>query len=95
MFKLIYKWTDKIKEKVASLSDKMSEKGQGMVEYAMILAAVAIIAVAVLWNGDNSLSATIKQAFINASGQINQANTQSGAGLSSGSSGSSGGSGGN
>ena len=76
MFKLIYKWTDKIKEKVASLSDKMSEKGQGMVEYAVILAAVAIIAYVVLWTGDNSLSAKIKAAFTNAGARIEDSNTK-------------------
>ncbi len=74
MFKLIYKWTDKIKEKVGTLSDKLSEKGQGMVEYAMILAAVAVIAVAVLWNGDNnSLISSVKTAFGGASSNITEA----------------------
>ncbi len=77
MFKLIYKWTDKIKEKVASLSDKMSEKGQGMVEYAMILAAVAVVAVLVLWKGtdDQSLIGSIKKAFGGASTNITSATT--------------------
>ena len=49
MFKLIYKWTDKIKKKVAMLSDKLGEKGQGLTEYALILAAIAAIAIVALY----------------------------------------------
>ncbi len=79
MFNLIYKWTDKIKSKVAELSKKLGEKGQGMVEYAMIIAAVAIIAVIVLWNnGTNSLSAAVKNAFGVAATNINNAATEGG-----------------
>lgn len=73
MFNLIYKWTDKIKSKVAELSDRLGEKGQGMVEYAMIIAAVAIIAVVVLWNGDNNLSTSVKNAFKTASQNVDKA----------------------
>lgn len=77
MFKWIYKWTDKVKEKVATLSDKMSEKGQGMVEYAMILSAVAIIAIAVLFTkgtgDDKNLIDSIRAAFGAASTNINTA----------------------
>ena len=40
MFKLIYNWTDKLK-------NKLNEKGQGMVEYGIVLAVVAAIAIAV------------------------------------------------
>lgn len=71
VFKWIYKWTDKVKEKVATLSDKMSEKGQGITEYAMILAAVAIIAAIVLFGtGNGSLQKAISDAFTNASTKI-------------------------
>lgn len=75
MFKLIYKWTDKIKSKVAAFSKKLGEKGQGMVEYAMILAAVAVIAVLVLYKGtgDDSLIGSIKNAFGGASSNITAA----------------------
>ena len=79
MFQLIYKCTNKIKDKVAALSAKLNEKGQGMVEYALILAAVAIIAVAVLWTpgeGKTSLSDTISQAFTNAGDRIDKANKE-------------------
>ncbi len=77
MFQLIYKCTNKIKDKVAALSAKLNEKGQGMVEYAMILAAVAIIAVVVLWNnGEGSLISSISKAFTTASTKINAASTQ-------------------
>ena len=73
MFKLIYKITDKIK-------NKLNEKGQGMVEYAIVLAAVAAIAFAVIWNGGNSgstegLKGSVTKAFDNASDQINAAST--------------------
>ena len=71
MFKWIYKWSDKIREKVTTLSDKMSEKGQGIVEYAMIIAAVAIIAALVLFGtGNNSLQSAVQGAFTNASSKI-------------------------
>ena len=73
MFKMIYKWTDKIKDKVAKLSAKLDEKGQGIVEYAMIIAAVAIIAFAVLYgtstNG-TTLEGAVSGAFDKASEQI-------------------------
>ena len=77
MFKLIHKWTDKVKEKatklyVAAQALKMSEKGQGIVEYALIIAAVAIIAVIVL-RGDNGLEGSIKGAFTTAKEKITAA----------------------
>lgn len=71
MFKLIYKWTDKIKEKVSALSEKLGEKGQGIVEYAMIIAAVAIIAAVVLFNSDTSLEGSVTKAYSDASSKIN------------------------
>ena len=73
MLKLIYKWTDKIKEKVAALSERLGEKGQGVVEYAMIIAAVAIIAAAVLYGtgeGKTTLQQSITTAFQTASEKI-------------------------
>ena len=78
MFKLIYKWTDKIKEKVAVLSKKLNEKGQGMTEYALILAAVAAIAVLAIWgtNGGAGLNKAITDAFGNATSKVTEANTK-------------------
>ena len=76
MFQLIYKCTNKIKDKVAALSAKLNEKGQGITEYAMILAAVAIIALAVLYTGGNdgkSLQDSIGGAFTTASDKIDAA----------------------
>ena len=46
MFKMI----QKLKEKIQS---KLSQKGQGMVEYAIIIAVVAVIAITVL-NGTST-----------------------------------------
>ena len=69
----IYQWTAKLREKVA----KLNEKGQGMVEYAIILAAVAVIAAAVLYTPtsgtDNSLEKKISGAFENAGNKIDAA----------------------
>lgn len=79
MLKLIYKWTDKIKEKVAALSEKLGEKGQGIVEYAMIIAAVAIIAAVVLYgtgSDTTSLKGAISNAFSTASTKINSVTTK-------------------
>ena len=79
MFKMIYKWTDKIKDKVAKLSDKLNEKGQGLTEYAIILAAVALIAVAALWgSGENNkgLKGAVDDAFGKATDAIGTANTK-------------------
>ena len=79
MFKFIYSITDKIK-------NKLNEKGQGMVEYAIVLAAVVAIAVAALWstgeetvNGqtvttETGLKGAVTQSFKNATDQINEAN---------------------
>ena len=57
----------------AKLRQKISEKGQGMVEYALILAAVAIIAVVVLWN-NGGLQDTVKGSFTTAKTKIETAN---------------------
>ena len=50
---------------------KASEKGQGMVEYALIIAFVAAIAIVALNNG---LGDAIKGAFTNASDMVTSAN---------------------
>lgn len=49
---------------------KASEKGQGMVEYALIIAFVAAIAIVALNNG---LGATIKNAFGGAKTAVEEA----------------------
>lgn len=49
---------------------KASEKGQGMVEYALIIAFVAAIAIFALNNG---LGGAIKNAFTNASNAVDSA----------------------
>ena len=68
MFKLIYKVTDAIKNKIS----KLNEKGQGMVEYAIILAAVAAIAFAALYSGgeDGDLITSVKNSFNKAGSSI-------------------------
>ena len=63
MFKYIYKFLDKLKE-------KFSQKGQGMVEYALILAFVAAIAFVALNSEDTGLGTKIKNAFGAAGSQI-------------------------
>ena len=54
---------------------KASEKGQGMVEYALIIAFVAAIAIVALNNG---LGDAIKGAFSNASSMVTSANDAAG-----------------
>lgn len=66
MIKYIQKLMDKLKK---------SEKGQGMVEYALIIAFVAAIAIYVLNNG---LGTAVRQSFDNASSMIQSANTKAG-----------------
>ena len=61
MMQYINKLVDKIKK---------SEKGQGMVEYALIIAFVAAIAIFALNNG---LKEAVKGAFDNASSMVNSA----------------------
>ena len=51
---------------------KSSEKGQGMVEYALIIAFVAAIAILVL-SGDG-LGGAVSSAFNNACDMVTQAN---------------------
>lgn len=62
MIKYIQKLMDKLKK---------SEKGQGMVEYALIIAFVAAIAIYVLNGG---LRGAVSGAFENASSMISSAN---------------------
>ena len=64
----------------AKLRQKLSEKGQGMVEYALILAAVAVIAVVAFLGtngagGDGTLAGTIKKSFGTANTAIDDANS--------------------
>ena len=63
MFKYIHKFIDKIKS-------SMSQKGQGMVEYAMILALVAGIAAVAL---NNDLKNAVTGAFTSATNAITNA----------------------
>lgn len=67
MLKYFYNLFDKVKE-------KLTKKGQGMVEYALILAAVAIIAGIVLTD-TGGLKNAITSAFTNAKTQIETATT--------------------
>lgn len=55
-----------IEELKAKLQEKISEKGQGMTEYAIILAVVAVVAVAVFMGGDNAASGTLGNAITGA-----------------------------
>lgn len=78
MLKKIYEWMAKVRE-------KLNEKGQGMVEYALILAAVAVIAVVAIWGtsvdgvspsgttNNGSLKDAVVNAFNSATGHIVEA----------------------
>lgn len=63
MFGYIYKFIDKVKS-------TLSQKGQGMIEYALIIAFVAAIA-AVALNKD--LNTAVTNAFGKATEQLNNA----------------------
>ena len=69
------KFIDKLIKKL-----KASEKGQGMVEYALIIAFVAAIAIVALNNG---LGSAVKGAFDTASSQVNSAASNAGQDLTS------------
>ena len=71
MFKYFYNFIDKVKS-------KLTQKGQGMIEYAMIIAFVAVIA-GVALSSDNGLSQAIQGAFQKAANMIsnNDVNTES------------------
>ena len=77
MFKYFYNFIDKVKS-------KLSQKGQGMVEYALIIAFVAGIALVAL---NTNLGDAIKGAFSSATTAINGAkDTGSGTNTNAGSS---------
>ena len=59
------KYMDKLIKKL-----KATEKGQGMVEYALIIAFVAAIAIVALKNG---LGSAVKDAFTTASTRVTDA----------------------
>lgn len=63
MFGYIYKFIDKVKS-------TLSQKGQGMIEYALIIAFVAGIAAVALTSQDGGLATKIKAAFTSAGDQI-------------------------
>ena len=70
----MFKWIYELK---AKLQEKLSEKGQGMTEYAIILAVVAIVAVAVFYGGGEDsagLKGTVGKAYETATGQITKIN---------------------
>lgn len=60
----MFKWIDKLMEKIR---ERLSENGQGMVEYALIIAVVAVIAMLVL---NTNLKNAITGAFESAGDQI-------------------------
>jgi Flp pilus assembly pilin Flp len=60
-----------IEELKAKLQEKISEKGQGMTEYAIILAVVAVVAVAVFM-GSNGKGGALGNAI---GGAYSKANT--------------------
>ena len=62
-----------VEELKAKLQEKLSEKGQGMTEYAIILAVVAVVAVAVFYGNDANeagLKGTISNAYGTANNKI-------------------------
>lgn len=67
----MFKWIYELK---AKLQEKLSEKGQGMTEYAIILAVVAVVAVAVFYGSEDSggLKDTVQSTYDNANNQINK-----------------------
>ena len=64
------KYIDKLVKKI-----KGSEKGQGMVEYALIIAFVAAIAIVALNNG---LGQAVSNAFEGASAMVDSASSKAG-----------------
>lgn len=70
----------KISTLLAKLRAKLDEKGQGMVEYALILAAVALIAVVAIWGGgkeegdkSTDLQTAVTNAFNKAATEVDKA----------------------
>ena len=75
----------KISTLLAKLRAKLDEKGQGMVEYALILAAVALIAVVAIWGGStatgptdkgNDLRSAVTRAFSTAASKVDAAQSK-------------------
>ena len=69
---------NKIYSLLVGFRKKLGEKGQGMVEYALILAAVAIIAVVAIWGTDKvgtdkDLKSAVTGAFTKAATKIDTA----------------------
>jgi Flp pilus assembly pilin Flp len=67
----VFKFIEELK---AKLQEKISEKGQGMTEYAIILAVVAVVAVAVFMGKDGqggTLGNAINGAYSQAGSAIN------------------------
>ena len=75
MLKYFYNLFDKMKE-------KLTKKGQGMVEYALILGAVAVLAAVILADG-GGLRTAITNAFDNANTQVTNATSSVGGSNSS------------
>lgn len=74
----MYNFMKKIRDAIGSIKN---EKGQGMVEYAIVLAVVAIIATFVFWGTDGStdnLQQTVKGTYDNAKTQIDAASKNTG-----------------
>lgn len=69
----MYEYINSFIKKIKTL---ISEKGQGMVEYALIIAFVAAIAALALNSKDVGLGEKIQKAFISAGSQIEQAGSQ-------------------
>ena len=77
---------NKIYSLLVGFRKKLGEKGQGMVEYALILAAVAIIAVVAIWGTSSGtgtdatrsggLKAAVTSAFSKAATEITNAQTE-------------------
>ena len=68
----MFKFVEELK---AKLQEKLSEKGQGMTEYAIILAVVAVVAVAVFMGSDGkggTLGNAITGAYDQAASAVNQ-----------------------
>ena len=68
MFKYIYAFIDKVKS-------KLSQKGQGMIEYALIIAFVAAIAAVAL---NSNLKNAVTGAFTKATNELNTTTNNTG-----------------
>ena len=77
------KMLNKIYSLLVGFRKKLGEKGQGMVEYALILAAVAIIAVVAIWGSSTApaddgtdLRSAVTRAFKTAADKVDEAQNQ-------------------